>query len=227
MNLDLDPFPALPSQAETIPAPETFNHLPSSQYRLLLRLLTWAQRWPGPSSEVGTALSQMVDLLTDGHILLFPLAADAVSVLQHERSRWWTLPFHWDDDGEALLLFRRSPAISPQMSNPYEDPSFGTLLCALCRSLLVLLTRCAAAEEHAAQQAPPTLLPPFDQLRPREVEILRYMLTGASTTQIAHLMQLSQRTVTSYQSHLYQTLDVHSRAEAVALASAHHVEDAL
>ena len=60
---------------------------------------------------------------------------------------------------------------------------------------------------------------PFvDPLSPRELDVLRLLPTFLSSTEIAHKLYISRNTVRSHIGHIYDKLDVHSRAEAVARA---------
>ena len=55
-------------------------------------------------------------------------------------------------------------------------------------------------------------------LTPRELEVLRWMVTGARTSQIASSLKISERTVKAHLASIYQKLGVESRAAAVAIA---------
>ena len=61
--------------------------------------------------------------------------------------------------------------------------------------------------------------PPPPHLTPRQVEVLRLLQRGASTDQIASELQLTTETVRNHIRHLLRALGVHTRLEAVALAS--------
>jgi PAS domain S-box-containing protein len=61
--------------------------------------------------------------------------------------------------------------------------------------------------------------PPPAHLTPRQVEVLRFLQRGASTEQIAQELHLSTQTVRNHIRHLLSALGVHTRLEAVAVAS--------
>lgn len=57
-----------------------------------------------------------------------------------------------------------------------------------------------------------------DELSARELEVLRLLVAGASNKQIASQLSLSENTIKSHISHIFDKLNVQSRAEAVAVA---------
>src|SRR5262249_57718846 len=57
-----------------------------------------------------------------------------------------------------------------------------------------------------------------EELSARELEVLRLLVAGASNKAIAAQLSLSENTVKSHISHIFDKLDVQSRAEAVAVA---------
>ena len=57
-----------------------------------------------------------------------------------------------------------------------------------------------------------------DELSPRELEVLRLLVAGASNKSIASQIHLSENTVKSHISHIFSKLNVQSRAEAVSVA---------
>jgi LuxR family maltose regulon positive regulatory protein len=60
--------------------------------------------------------------------------------------------------------------------------------------------------------------PLVEELSPRELEILRFLTTSLSSTEIAEQLFVSVNTVRSHIRHIYDKLDVHSRLEAIARA---------
>jgi DNA-binding NarL/FixJ family response regulator len=56
------------------------------------------------------------------------------------------------------------------------------------------------------------------RLTPRETEVLRLLAQGMRQPEIADLLTISPRTVGTHIEHILRKLDVHSRAEAIALA---------
>ena len=57
-----------------------------------------------------------------------------------------------------------------------------------------------------------------DELSPREMEVLQLLVAGASNKAIAAQLALTENTVKSHISHIFDKLGVQSRAEAVAAA---------
>jgi len=56
------------------------------------------------------------------------------------------------------------------------------------------------------------------ELSERELEVLRLLVSGASNKMIASQINLSENTIKSHLSHIFDKLNVQSRAEAVAVA---------
>jgi DNA-binding NarL/FixJ family response regulator len=72
------------------------------------------------------------------------------------------------------------------------------------------------ANRHGgASQQPPS---PLMSLTPRELEVLELLADGLNQTDIAARLVLSSRTVGTHIQHILTKLDVHSRAQAVAVA---------
>lgn len=59
---------------------------------------------------------------------------------------------------------------------------------------------------------------PLPRLTEREVEVLRAMATGASNSEIARALVVTEATVKSHIAHIFTKLDVDSRSKAVHLA---------
>ncbi len=57
-----------------------------------------------------------------------------------------------------------------------------------------------------------------EELSGRELEVLRLLVAGSSNKAIASQLNLSENTIKSHISHIFDKLDVQSRAEAVAVA---------
>ena len=74
-----------------------------------------------------------------------------------------------------------------------------------------------------AQRLPPTEILAVNQerLSTREQEVLALLGQGLSNAQIAEQIQLSETTVKNHVTSLYDKLNLHSRAEAVAYAWQH------
>jgi DNA-binding NarL/FixJ family response regulator len=57
-----------------------------------------------------------------------------------------------------------------------------------------------------------------EELSAREIEVLRLLVSGASNKSIAAQLDLSENTIKTHLSHIFDKLNVQSRAEAVAVA---------
>jgi LuxR family maltose regulon positive regulatory protein len=85
--------------------------------------------------------------------------------------------------------------------------------------LLALGTSPIEAASRDAVSAP-SHQPLVEPLTDREVQILRLLTTHLTSTEIAEELYLSVNTVRTHIKHVYQKLDAHSRAEAVAQGQA-------
>ena len=71
-----------------------------------------------------------------------------------------------------------------------------------------------SAETYPASE----LEPSFDELTPREREVLSLLTVGHGTRDIAQILVISPNTVRNHVQHILQKLHVHSRTDAVACA---------
>lgn len=71
---------------------------------------------------------------------------------------------------------------------------------------------------HLAQTKSAPSRPAFNELTPREYEVLTLMAQGACDKDIAQSLFISVRTVQTHLAHIYEKLGVHSRTEAALLA---------
>ena len=72
----------------------------------------------------------------------------------------------------------------------------------------------------------PPVVPPADEktgLTRREIEVLRLMAGGANTRAVAERLHVSPATVRNHAQNIFAKLGVHSRLEAVAYATRHHL----
>jgi DNA-binding NarL/FixJ family response regulator len=71
---------------------------------------------------------------------------------------------------------------------------------------------------HLVPQQPKDSHPPFDDLTPRERDVLGQLAGGLSDRDIAQALFISVRTVQTHLAHIYEKLGVHSRTEAALIA---------
>ncbi len=90
----------------------------------------------------------------------------------------------------------------------------------LTRAVRSLVAGGAALQPGVAAKLLENLSGPKDgeELSPRELEVLRLLVAGASNKALAAQLGLSENTVKSHLSHIFSKLNVQSRAEAVAVA---------
>lgn len=65
--------------------------------------------------------------------------------------------------------------------------------------------------------------PDPDQLTPREIEILRYIVQGYSNRQVAEELHISMRTVETHRANLMEKLNLHNRLELIRYATDHKI----
>lgn len=155
---------------------------------------------------------------------LFPvglalLMAFTAEVIVLAGARWGTIPITVG----AISLFVVNSLIA---SDLYRAATAGLLLAitgVIAHAIAALLRR----EGHALPLAPPELAttPAADvvslessDLTPRETEVLKALVSGARSSQIAAQLGITERTVKSHLANIYQKLGVDSRSAAVALA---------
>ncbi len=56
-----------------------------------------------------------------------------------------------------------------------------------------------------------------ERLTPRQQEVTAFVARGATNAQIAHRLQISEKTVAKHLEHVYETLGVGNRTAAAAL----------
>jgi DNA-binding CsgD family transcriptional regulator len=98
---------------------------------------------------------------------------------------------------------------------PIPDPTEAGVLWAAGRTL----TLDEAVDEALAASIKAT--PAIDDrhgLTPREVEVLQLLVGGRTNVEMANILFISERTVATHVAHVYDKLDVSSRAEATAWA---------
>ena len=132
------------------------------------------------------------------------------------------------DARAAARLLRTSSRLWLELEAPYEAARARLLVAEACRSMgddeTAALEGEAARDELArlgAAGAPGGAEP--HGLTPRELEVLRRLVTGESNKAIAARLGLSRRTVDRHVSNLYGKLRVSSRAAATAYAYEHEL----
>jgi two-component system, NarL family, response regulator DevR len=79
-----------------------------------------------------------------------------------------------------------------------------------------LLTRVREAERKADEDA-------FRDLTNREMDVLIHLAKGRTNSEIGNLLNLSEKTVGNYVSHMFEKLDLNNRIELAAYAYEHHL----
>jgi DNA-binding CsgD family transcriptional regulator len=105
----------------------------------------------------------------------------------------------------------------------YRATTAGLLLAVtglIAHAIAGLIRRSAVVTttEPPPQSVPPALTNGVGNLSPREVEVLRELVSGARNNDIARTLGISERTVKSHLGSIYQKLGVETRGAAVAAA---------
>jgi len=154
---------------------------------------------------------------------LFPvglalLMAFTAEVIVLAGARWGTIPITVG----AISLFVVNSLIA---SDLYRAATAGLLL-AITGVIAHAIAALLRGEGHAFPLAPQgSATPAADvvslesaDLTPRETEVLKALVSGARSSQIAAQLGITERTVKSHLANIYQKLGVDSRSAAVALA---------
>lgn len=103
------------------------------------------------------------------------------------------------------------------LSKPFDDVQ---LLCAVKEALLKDSQACADRDEQKQ------IMRRLDSLTARESQILTYLITGMLNKQIAHELNISERTVKAHRKQVLDKMNVNSIAELVLLSVKAGVEPA-
>lgn len=192
---------------------------------LVLLLAHAVLYWRGPSSRARIGLAAYV--ATQGAIVLaiglsgalFPVGVALYVALTAETvivagERWGTIPITLS----ALVVFAAN-AIA--VSDLYRGASAGLLVAitgVIAHAVAVLMQRKKVATTVVSDARPGKLDPEASNLTPRELEVLRAIVRGTRSSQIAADLHIAERTVKAHLANIYQKLGVESRAAAVAAA---------
>ncbi len=80
----------------------------------------------------------------------------------------------------------------------------------------------SVAEQLALNLMPKSEDLPHKRLSDREFEVFQQLVSGASVTEIATLLHLSAKTVSTHKTRILQKMDAHSLADLIKYAIAHH-----
>jgi len=102
---------------------------------------------------------------------------------------------------------------------PADQLAAGIRVVAAGEALLApTITRRLIEEFAQARPEPPTPPPSFDELTPRELEVLRLISRGLSNAEIAEELVVSETTVKTHVARLLMKLGLRDRVQAVVLA---------
>ncbi|MDG4762709.1 response regulator transcription factor [Solwaraspora sp. WMMD406] len=137
-------------------------------------------------------------------------------ILRH-RPRTAVLMLTMADDDELVARAMRAGARGYLLKDTDPDVVVDALR-TVAGGGLVLGPGIRLAALAGEARRPAALPPPFDQLTPREREILRYLAAGEGNTQIARRFGLSAKTIRNQLSAVFAKLGVGDRVQAALLA---------
>ena len=115
-----------------------------------------------------------------------------------------------EPEGYVRIFLDEGPALLPLLRRAQQH---GLARDYAARLLATSQTRFVDYRLHAPQSGLPV-----EPLTPRERDVLRLMVEGASNQKIAHRLVLSVNTVKKHVSNIYGKLNVQNRAQAIARA---------
>lgn len=141
------------------------------------------------------------------------------------------------DPRSALATLRRAWNLWQELDAPYELAQVRVAIGLACRALgdedTAVMELSAARDAFLKLGAAPDArrvdaisgaAPPLPGgLSPRETEVLRLLVGGATNREIAKALGISERTIDRHVSNIYTKLDVSSRAAATSFAHEHHL----
>ncbi len=170
----------------------------------------------GEAADGATALRLLGELRPDVVLLDLRLPQlSGVEVMQQARglglvTRFLVLTTYDTDEyiGPALAAGAQGYLLK---DSPPED---------LLRAIRSLMLGHAALEPAVAARLLARVAsgPATDELSARELEVLRLLVSGASNKEIAARLELSENTIKSHLSHIFEKLGVKSRTEAATVA---------
>ena len=118
----------------------------------------------------------------------------------------------------AIVLFAVNAMAARDL---YQGATAGLLLAVtgiVAHAIAALVNRRARVATQSEAVVPADVNIQTADLTPRELEVLRLVVTGARSSQVASSLGITERTVKSHLASIYQKMGVESRAAAVAMA---------
>lgn len=142
---------------------------------------------------------------------------EATARIVRSRPEAYVLMLTMADDEEVVSRSLRAGARGYVLKDTDPDTVIDALR-TVAGGGLVLGPRIGPAVLTTLQRQPVELPPPFDQLTPRERDILRYLAAGEANARIARRFGLSEKTIRNQVSTLFAKLGVADRVQAALLA---------
>jgi len=207
---------------------------------------------PARGSQRAQVLAAAVEiLLASDDVIGARRAADELKTMADALGSVWLRGIAACADGAVLLADGRpDEALAPlrealstwrELDAPYEAARVRVLVGRACLSLrdeegakaewdgaAAVFRQFGAAPALAAvealrQRAASTLEPEATRLTPREIEVLRLIASGKTNREIAHALDISEKTVARHVSNIFTKIDVPTRAAATAYAFTHRL----
>lgn len=188
----------------------------------------------GDAADAGEALRRAHDLrpdviLLDNHLPGVPGVAAIASLIQAAPGAFIIMLTMSEDEADLAAALRAGAAGyilksiegDALIAAVHQTMRGESVIAAEMTSKLVSVYRGVA---RAGVQQGPSLqssASPMDQLSPRELEILRCIVHGASNKEIARELGIAETTVKIHVQHVLRKLDVSSRVHAAVLATTH------
>ncbi|MFK3980691.1 response regulator [Micromonospora sp. NPDC050397] len=166
---------------------------------------------------VGLAVTEQVGVVAMDVALPDGDGVEATARIVRSRPEAYVLMLTMADDEEVVSRSLRAGARGYVLKDTDPDTVVDALR-TVAGGGLVLGPRIGPAVLTTLQRQPVELPAPFDQLTPRERDILRYLAAGEPNARIARRFGLSEKTIRNQVSALFAKLGVADRVQAALLA---------
>lgn len=183
----------------------------------LAQVIDWSQQCYGTLDNIEAQLAKDIASMTHEQMLLY----------LHRQSASSAIVIPWLS-GRRGFLVQWGDVIYGSLQVSCSDSSCDQLILSavLCERLASACGWCLNVLENESlrqrqiQQDYENARRKVQDLSASEHEVLKLMIKGFSTREIAETLHVSKRTIETHQRHIYQILDVHSQREAILIGLA-------